>query len=124
MPDATGFLTVMAALSTAVQQLVDHVFKKRVDWLDVPRPGDATHEARRYTAVHALSFALGTGLAWSIGLEPLAYLNVHQGPVANAIASGLLVSFGSSFFNEALGAVREFKKAQASVARAARGGRA
>lgn len=123
MADASGFLTMLAALSTAVQQLVDHVFKKRSDWLDVAKPGDATHEARRYTAVHALSFVVGAVLAWSISLEPLAYLGVRQGPIVNALASGLMVSFGSSFFNELLGAVREFKKAQQSVREAVKGGR-
>ncbi len=123
MPDTTGFLTVMAALSTAVQQFVDHVFKKRIDWLDVSKPGDPTHEARRYTAVHALSFVVGGVLAWSVDLRPLAYLNVQQGQLANAFASGLLVSFGSSFFNELLGALREFKKGQQNVRGAVKGGR-
>ncbi len=119
MQDVTSFLAVMAALSTAVQTLVDHVVKKRFAWLDEPSE-DRTKENRRHSAIHFITFVVGAALAWSIELTPLAYLSVEAGTFANAVASGLLVSFGGSFFNEALGAVREFKKAQKSV-REARG---
>lgn len=50
--------------------------------------------------------------------KPLSYLGVAHGPIANSLAAGLLVSFGGSFFNEVLGAVREFNKAQESVRKA------
>jgi hypothetical protein len=113
---ATAFLTVMSALSTAVQQLVEHLFKKRLDWLDKATPNDPTNEARRSSAVHLLTFVVGGLLSWSVGLEPLQYLGLTgKGPIVNALLTGVMISFGSSFFNEALGALREFKKAQAAV---------
>lgn len=110
---ATGFLTVLSALSTAVQQLVDHVIKKRSHWLDTPTPDNPANESRRASAVHLATFAVGTLLSWSIGLEPLQYLGLpSKGQAINALLAGVMISFGSSFFNEALGAIREFKKAQ------------
>lgn len=57
-------------------------------------------------------FAVGAALAWSTDLEPLRYLGVAGTDIGNALAAGVLVSFGGSFFDEGLGAVREFKKAQ------------
>jgi hypothetical protein len=113
----TTFLTAMGALSTAVQQLVEHVLKKRIDWLDVAKPHDKTHEARRASAVHGLSFLIGAALCYSAGMKPLAYLGAASagGPLVNALLAGIMVSFGSSFFDEALGAIREFKKAQATL---------
>jgi hypothetical protein len=116
MGSATGFLTVLGALSTAVQQLVDHVIKKRSDWLDTATPDKPTNEARRASMVHVISFAAGALLSWSVGLEPLQYLGLPaKGPIVNALLAGVMISFGSSFFNEALGAIREFKKAQESI---------
>jgi hypothetical protein len=114
---ATTFLTVMSALSTAVQQLVEHVIKKRNNWLDSATPADKTNEARRASAVHFLSFAVGAVLSWSVGLKPLLYLGIApsamtQGPVINALLAGVMISFGSSLFDEALGALREWNKAQ------------
>lgn len=122
MPDATAFLSVMAALSAAVQQFVEHVVKKRIDWLATKTPHDAGHEARRESTVHLVSFVVGAVLAWSVDLEPLKYLAVNQGPIVNALAAGLMVSFGSSVFNEALGAVREWKSLQEAARRAMRAG--
>lgn len=120
MQSATTFLTVMSALSTAVQQFVEHVVKKRFDWLDVATPDDKTHEARRASAVHVVTFLVGAVLSWSVELKPLVYLNlgssaVAQGSVVNAILAGIMISFGSSFFDEALGALRGWKKAQEAV---------
>jgi hypothetical protein len=113
MPDPTAFLTAMAALSAATQTFVEHVIKQRWNWLDESKQG--TPEKRRHFTVHALAFLVGGGLAWSVGFQPLAYLDVQHGALANAGMAGLLVSFGGSLFDEALGAVREFKKAQQSV---------
>jgi hypothetical protein len=53
----------------------------------------------------------------------LTLLALVQGPledraVVNSLAAGVLVSFGSSFFNEALDAVRALKKAQEGVRQA------
>lgn len=117
MADATTFLTVMAALSTATQTFVDHVIKRRVDWLDKPKD-DSASERRRQSAVHVISFVVGGGLSASINIDTLSYLGATGGPVSNAIAAGMLVSFGGSFFNEALGAIREFKEAQKSIRKA------
>ena len=113
--DPTSFLTAMAALSTATQTLVDHIFKRRFTWLDKETPDDPKNESRRFSAIHLLSFFVGGGLCYSMTLDPLAYLSVDRGHLVNAIAAGVLVSFGGSFFNEILGAVREFKKTQADV---------
>jgi len=113
MSDPTAFLTTMAALSAATQTFVEHVIKQRWNWLDQAKTG--TIDKRRHLTVHALAFLVGGTLAWSVGLEPLTYLNTQHGKLANALMAGLLVSFGGSLFDEALGAVREFKKAQESV---------
>ena len=116
LESASGFLTVLSALSTAVQQFVDHIIKKRSDWLDTATPDNRTNEARRASAVHLITFVAGTVLSWSVGLEPLQYLGLPaRGPVVNALLAGVMISFGSSFFNEALGAIREFKKAQEAI---------
>ncbi len=108
------FLTQMAALSTAVQTFVDHALKNRIDWLDKDAPEDPAKEKRRLLAVHSASFVVGFLLAVSVGLEPLSLLGATRGLnwLGNGLAAGLLVSFGGSFFNEALDAVRAFKKAQ------------
>ena len=120
METAATFFAVLAALSTAVQTLVDHTIKKRIAWLDTPTPDNATNESRRQGVIHLASFATGGVLAWSVGLTPLEYLGLDHSLVVNALASGLLVSYGGSFFNEALGAVREFKKTQEYVRGAGR----
>src|SRR2546426_968925 len=113
MPDPTTFLTSMAALSAATQTFVEHVVKKNWSWLDDPKPGAA--DKPRHVAVHVASFVVGGGLAWSVGLNPLTYLGVSLGVLPNALMAGLLVSFGGSLFDETLGAVRQFKKAQESL---------
>lgn len=118
MADVTTFLTVMAALSAAVQTLVEHVVKKNWLWLDKAKEGK--EENRRHVAVHGIAFLFGAALAWSVGLEPLTYLGAEGGLITNALVAGVLVSYGGSFFDEALGAVREFKKAKEKV-REARG---
>jgi cytochrome c biogenesis protein CcdA len=122
--DVTGFLTTMAALSTAVQTLVDHLIKGRSKWLDTTTPNDPKHEGRRQSAIHLISFALGALISYTAGVYPLVALGFSGGvvdahsKVANFLAAGLLVSFGSSFFNEALDAVRMFKKVQDGVRQA------
>jgi len=114
MADVTSFLAMMAALSASVQTFVDHVVKKRITWLDAEKK-DPAQDNRRQSLIHLISFLVGAGLTWSVGLTPLKYLGVEQaGVITNSVAAGLLVSFGGSFFKELLGAVREFKKAQAN----------
>jgi hypothetical protein len=117
----TAFLTLMSALSAATQQLVEHVLKKGLlrAVLDDPKM-NPTAEAWRSNAVHGLAFLLGGSLAWSVGIMPLSYLGLGADGVAgnvvlNAILAGVMVAFGGSFFDEALGAVRAFKKAQEAV---------
>ncbi len=73
---------------------------------------DAQIDRLRHVAIHLIVFVVGGGLAWSVGATPLIYLGVQGSTLSNATAAGVLVSFGGSFFDEALGAVREFKKAQ------------
>ena len=114
MSDAATFLTVMAALSAAVQTFVDHVIKRRVSWLDAENK-NAEREKWRHTSIHAISFVVGFALAWSLGVNPLTYLGVSRNPMFGFLLAGLLVSFGGGFFNDVLGAVREFKKAQEQV---------
>jgi hypothetical protein len=119
--NVTGFLTAMAALSTAVQTLIDHLIKGRSKWLDTATPKDPVHEGRRQSVVHLISFSLGALMAYTAGVYPLVTLGFSGGLVdahsklANFVAAGLLVSFGSSFFNEALDAVRLYKKVQDGV---------
>jgi predicted membrane channel-forming protein YqfA (hemolysin III family) len=115
MSDPTNFLTTMAALSTAVQTFVDHIVKGRWPWLNNATPNNAKNEERRQSMVHLIAFVVGGVMAFSVHLKPLTYLGLGDGAVANYFAAGILVSFGSSFFNEALDAVRAFKKAQEGV---------
>ncbi len=114
MADPTNFLTTMAALSTAVQTFVDHVVKGRWAWLDTATPNNPVNEGRRQSVVHLISFLVGAVIGYTVGVSPLASLDLLGGSskVANSLATGVLVSFGSSFFNEALDAVRAFKKTQ------------
>src|SRR5258708_1981898 len=101
----------MAALSASVQTFVEHVVKKHWPWLDTATKGKP--DARRHTVIHAIAFAIGGALAWTTGIAPLGYLGVTSaGMVGNVFAAGLLVSFGGSLFDEGLGAIRAFKKAQ------------
>lgn len=114
MADVTSFLTVMSALSASTQTLIDHLIKGRSRWLDDDKT-DPKQESRRFLAIHAISGISGGFLAWLVNLNVFKYLDlqVKAGPWAQYLAAGILVSFGGSFFNEALDAVREFKKAQA-----------
>ena len=114
MTDAVAFLTVMAAMSAAVQTLVEHVIKKNITWLDTKNP-DPAKDRLRHVAIHAVVFLVAGVLAWSVEATPLIHLGVQGSVLGNAAASGVLVSFGGSFFDEALGAIREFKKAQEKV---------
>jgi hypothetical protein len=122
MGDPTSFLTIMGALSTAVQTFVDHVVKGRWGWLNKPTPvANPRNEERRQSVVHLVSFLVGALIAYAVDFKPLLYLSPASsdyGLLANAVAAGVLVSFGSSFFNEALDAVRAFKKAQEGVRQA------
>lgn len=102
----------MSALSTAVQTFADHIIKKRISWLDTATPENPGNESRRQGMIHLASFLVGFALALSAGIMPLSYLGLPHGPTVNSLAAGLLVSFGGSFFNEVLGTVHEFKKAQ------------
>ena len=109
MSDPTTFLTMIAALSAASQTLVEYVLKKPIDLFD--KKGETTGaEKWRHFRVHLLVALIGGGLSVAAGLEPLSALGVARGPGANAVAAGILVSYSGSFFDEALGAVREFKK--------------
>ena len=118
MTDPTNFLTTMAALSTAVQTFVDHIIKGRWSWLNTATPTNARNEEWRQSVVHLIAFVVGAGMALSVHLKPLTYLGLGDGSVANYLAAGILVSFGSSFLNEALDAVRSFKKSQEGVRQA------
>ncbi len=113
-PPVSFFLALISALSAAVQTVIDHVFKGHCKWLDEPKSADR-EEAWRRTAIHALSAVLGFGLALSVHLQPLKCLNAGRGAenyIVNAVVTGLMVSFGSSLSNEALDAIRTFKKVQ------------
>ena len=117
--DPTNFLTTMAALSTAVQTFVDHMIKGRWTWLSTATPNNPANERTRQSVVHLASFLTGVGMAWSIQLQPLLLISADlrgaHNAVANYAAAGLLVSFGSSFVNEALDALRSFKQGQQDV---------
>jgi len=114
MADAASFLAAMSALSASTQTLVDHLIKGRSQWLDEDKR-NSVQEGWRFFAIHAISGVVGAFLAWLVNLNVFRYLDlqVNAGPWAQYLAAGIMVSFGGSFFNEALDAVREFKKAQA-----------
>lgn len=118
------FFVIMAALSTASQTLTEHLIKKR--WalqLDVPKT-DLVQEARRESLIHLISGLFGALLAWTTGLHPLYVLGSKPLSLFNLFPSsdlfeytltGVLVSYGGSFFNEVVGVLREFKGAQAAL---------
>lgn len=119
MTDLSNFLTVMAALSTGVQTFVDHVIKGPwpwSTWLNGPHSDPGVEEIRQ-SVIHLISFVTAGVIALSVKLYPLKMLDLggQQSGIANFLAAGLLVSFGSSFFNEALDAMRAFKVAQEGV---------
>jgi len=118
MVDATSFFTVMAALSGAVQDFVDHAIRKRWTWLNTEKKEDLVQENRRQSLIHLITFLVGGGLAYSVGINPLTYLNVSGNQWLGYVIAGLLVSFGGGFFNDALGAVREYKKVQEKIRKA------
>jgi hypothetical protein len=110
--DVTGFLTIMAALSASTQTLVENLLKKHWPWLDQPK----TKDNRRQAAIHMIAGVVGGVLVWTMNLHPLQYLGVaSMGMFGNALAAGVLVSYGGSLFDEGLGALRAYKKAQASL---------
>ena len=114
MVDATGFITTMAALSGATQTFVEHVFKLPIPDEDAWKV-KGRQQNTRHALIHLLCFAVGALLAYSVKLTPLAYLGAQQDPWVNALAAGLLVSFGGAFFNDVLGVIQEFKKAQEAI---------
>jgi len=117
MTNPTSFLTSMAALSTAVQTFIDHAIKGRWKWLDTDTPGNPANESRRQSAVRLISFLVGAVLAYSVKLNPFDPPDSPTDVTALAgyAVAGLMVSYGSSFFNETLDTVRAFKKAQEGV---------
>ncbi len=110
--DVTGFLTIMAALSAAAQTLVENLLKKHWEWLNEPKTKDNLRQA----AVHVIAGSVGGLLALTTNLHPLQYLGIATTAMwANALAAGVLVSYGGSLFDEGLGAIRAYKKAQGSL---------
>jgi hypothetical protein len=112
--DLIAFLTVLATLSASTQTLVDVLIKKWWKWLAEEKP-DPGEERKRVALIHVLAAAVGCALALVTGLEPLAHLNLHVGKAFNAVACGVLVSFGGGFFNDLLGVLRELKGAQRAL---------
>ena len=118
--DVTGFLTIMAALSASSQTLVEHVIKKHLPWLNEPKQKDNW----RQTAIHVLAGGVGGLLVWTSNLHPLQYLGLTAAGLGfNALAAGVLVSYGGSLFDEGLGAIRAYKKQQESLQTVQPGGR-
>ena len=114
MNDVTCFLALITALSAGVQTLIDNV-KGHWKWLDTPIVDNEGNESWRRTVIHILSASIGFGLSLSVHLQPLKCLNAGRGAEnvwLNALVGALMVTFGSSFSNEALDAVRAFKKVQ------------
>jgi predicted Co/Zn/Cd cation transporter (cation efflux family) len=117
MPQATAFFTTMAALCAATHTLVEHLVKRIPHFLPKKGSSNWTDEGR-YAWIHVASFVVGSGLAWLLDLTPLTQLGLQRSPVVNALAAGVLVSFGGGFFNDVLGALQEFKQAQQVKAKA------
>jgi hypothetical protein len=109
--DFTGFFATMAALSASSQTLVENLLKRHIAWLD-NKHDDKRMDKRRQAIIHALAFLVGTALAWVTKIQPLHLLGVEAGMTMNALAAGVLVSFGGSLLDEGWGAIRAFKKAQ------------
>jgi hypothetical protein len=76
---------------------------------------DVKNQKARYALIHALHWTLGALLAYSLSMTPLAYLGLQRPLWVNAVATGLFVSFGGGLFNDALGAIQEFKRTQEQV---------
>ncbi len=114
--DVTGFLTIMAALSASSQTLVENVIKKHWTWLNQPKPKDNWRQA----AIHVIAGTVGGLLVWTTRLHPLQFLGMTTAGLGfNALAAGVLVSYGGSLFDEGLGAIRAYKKEQENLQNAA-----
>jgi hypothetical protein len=116
---ATEFLTMLSALSAAVQQTVDQIFKRFSKFLDEKKTTEEA-EARRQGFVHLWSFVVGTAFALSVQMKPLSFFNdsIPENGfflVLNAVVAGGLTTFGSSFVNEALDSLRNFKQTQEAL---------
>lgn len=116
MNNATTFMTFMAMLSTASNQLTENI-KIHIPWLNNQNL-NPREEALRQAVVHVLAGCLGGGMAYSVGFHPLTLLGDRTPPPwasgnqVEYVLIALMVSYGGSFFNEALDILREYKLAQ------------
>ena len=134
MDNTSSFLVVMAMLSTSSQTLTDHVLKMHIPWLD-DQNANPRMEALRSTLIHLIAAGFGALLTGLAGLHPLRNFVTSLGTPGGAAAPwwsqsapwveyvfvGLMVSYGSSFFNEALDLLREIKLSKEQVLEAAKG---
>jgi hypothetical protein len=114
----------MAAISTAAQAMTEHLVKKRfLAQLDMVQ-ADPLQEARRQSILHVITGFFGGLLPYTISLHPLRLLLTTESVLTDVNVSsglrlfleyaivGVMVSYGGSFFNEALGVLRQFKLTQ------------
>lgn len=128
MDNIQHFLLIMAALSTAAQKLTEQLVKGRfVNQLGMQNT-DPVLESRRQAWLHLVSAGFGVALCNAIGVNPVQALRGQDITYAaltmpssqrllDFVATGAMVSFGGSFFNEVLGVLREFKDAQSGLKR-------
>lgn len=118
------YFVIMAALSSAAQKLTEQAVKNRLLNELGTTQSDPVKEARRELWLHIVSGVIGILLCLSIQIDPILLLQNGQSasPPPDALSysghlllTGVLVSFGGSFFNDLLGALREFKDAQSEL---------
>lgn len=110
----TNAITLLAAMSMSVERIVE-ILKGMLQpaWPFIPKQQDDVKEGRRRMAIHLLSAAIGTFLAyifWGQIQLMLPGILTKSNPWPGCAVLGLLSSGGSAFWNQSLGIVEEFKK--------------
>jgi hypothetical protein len=129
MGNMSTFLAIMGMLSASTQTLTDYVFKMHIRWLDDVNP-NPRQEALRQMLIHLIAGIFGGLLAYTSGVHPLSYLGCTPpawitswlGGKAEYFFIAVMVSFGGSFFNEALDLLRQYKLQQENITKESLGG--
>ena len=131
MAQVQQFLVLMVAFSTAAQTLTEYVVKQFFPSLASTLP-DSEKEKKRQTYLHLWCALFGAVLDWTTGLRPITDLfkngddlpfawisSVQVETAVEGVVVGVMVSYGSGFFNDVLGALNAFVDAQNAIKAAA-----
>jgi len=116
--NAAGFVTLMAALSLAVERTVETI-KGFVPFLNEPITNNPRKEAQRGALVRLLAATVGAFAAAGIQSQVSAtapVLSFSNIGVLSYVILGLLTSGGSAFWNHILDLLQAIKQKQAAAA--------